>query len=104
MSPSVYGWKCDPAYHCFWWLSLLAFIFVYSEETSCEEMKGYSYVIKKWVGIWFELFLKEIVEYAEEVTNNYINYYRPLSEVTIITVTIMDITNSWILGVAFLLF
>ena len=33
------------------------------------------------------------MEYAEEVTINCLNY-RPLSEVTIITVTIMDITNS----------
>ena len=41
------------------------------------------------------------MEYAEEVTINFINY-RPLSEVTIITVTIMDITNSWILGVVFI--
>ena len=40
---------------------------------------------------------------AEEVRINYINY-RPLSEVTIITVTIMDITNSWILGVVFYYF
>ena len=44
----------------------------------------------------------KIVEYAEEVTINYINY-RPLAEVTITTVTIMDITNSWILGVLLLL-
>ena len=42
----------------------------------------------------------KIVDYAEEVTINYINYW-PFSEVTIITVTLMDITNSWILGVAF---
>ena len=43
------------------------------------------------------------MEYAEEVTFNYINY-RPLSEVTIITVTILDITNSRILGVVFYYF
>ena len=38
--------------------------------------------------------------YAEEVTINHINY-KPLSEVTTITVTVMDITNLWTLGVVF---